>query len=215
MPVQVALYARVSTQDQNCEVQLRELREFVARHRWEVCREYVDTGFSGAKASRPALDRLMSDAAQCRFDVVAVFKLDRFGRSVLHLNQQLAALDSYGIRFIATSQGLDTDHGNPTSRLLLQILASVAEFERQLICERTLAGVRAARARGKALGRPRRVFRRDEALRLRAEGLSWRAIAQRLQVPVSTLVDACKCTEIVPPELANPEWKLTPESMAI
>jgi putative DNA-invertase from lambdoid prophage Rac len=91
----------------------------------------------------------MSDAAQRRFDVVAVFKLDRFGRSVLHLNQQLAALDSYGIRFIAASQGLDTDHSNPTSRLLLQILASVAEFERQLICERTLAGVRAARAHRK------------------------------------------------------------------
>jgi len=129
---------------------------------------------------------------------VAVFKLDRFGRSVLQLNQQLAALDSYGVRFIAASQGLDTDHSNPTSRLLFQILASVAEFERQLICERTLAGVRAARSHGKALGRPRRVFRRDEVLRLRAEGLSWRAIAQRLQVPVSTLVDACRCTEIVP-----------------
>ncbi len=203
MPVQVALYARVSTQDQNCEVQLRELREFIARHRWVVYREYVDTGFCGAKSSRPALDRLMADAAQRRFDVVAVFKLDRFGRSVLHLNQQLAALDSYGIRFIAASQGLDTDHSNPTSRLLLQILASVAEFERQLICERTLAGVRAA------LGRPRRVFRRDEAIRMRGEGLSWRAIAERLQVPVSTVVDACNCTEIVPTEAADPEWKST------
>ena len=207
MPVQVALYARVSTQDQNCEVQLRELREFIGRRRWEVYREYVDAGFCGAKSSRPALDRLMVDAAQRRFDVVAVFKLDRFGRSVLHLNQQLALLDSYGVRFIAASQGLDTDHSNPTSRLLLQILASVAEFERQLICERTLAGVRAARAHGKALGRPRRVFRRDEAIRLRAEGLSWRAIAQRLQVPVSTVVDACRCTEIVPPEPGSAKRK--------
>jgi putative DNA-invertase from lambdoid prophage Rac len=127
-------------------------------------------------------------------------KLDRFGRSVLHLNQQLALLESFGVRFIAVSQGLDTDHSNPTSRLLLQILASVAEFERQLICERTLAGVRMAKANGKVLGRPRRVFRRDEALNLRSAGRSWRQIAEELRVPVSTVVDACRCTVIVSEE---------------
>ena len=100
----------------------------------------------------------MADAAKRKFDCIAVYKIDRFGRSVLHLNQQLAALTSYGVRFIATSQSLDTDEKNPTSRLLLQILASVAEFEREMIRERTLSGIRAAQAAGKVVGRPKRVF---------------------------------------------------------
>lgn len=201
-----AIYARVSTSDQHCENQLREVRDFVARHGWQVAGEYVDEGFSGSKASRPALDQLMADATKRKFDCVAVWKIDRFGRSVLHLNQQLDVLTRHGVRFIATSQGLDTDKSNPTSRLLLQILASVAEFEREIIRERTLSGIRAAQAAGKHVGRPRRIFRRDDVIRLRdAEGLSWRAIAAKLSLPVMTVVDAYKsfqagggCTESVP-----------------
>jgi putative DNA-invertase from lambdoid prophage Rac len=200
-----ALYCRVSTTDQNCEMQLRELREYISRRGWKNGEDYVDTGFSGAKASRPALDRLMADAAQRKFDCIVVYKIDRFGRSVLHLNQQLAALTSYGVRFIATSQSLDTDERNPTSRLLLQILASVAEFEREMIRERTLSGSQAARAAGKVIGRPKRIFRRGEVVRLRdEEGLSWRAIGKQLRIPVMTAVDSYRngCTETV--ETAKP-----------
>ena len=176
-----AIYCRVSTSDQNCEMQLRELREYLSRRDWKNAGEYIDTGFSGAKASRPALDRLMKDAAQRKFDCIVVYKIDRFGRSVLNLNQQLAALTSFGVRFIATTQSLDTDEKNPTSRLLLQILASVAEFEREMIRERTLSGIRAAQAAGKQVGRPKRIFRRDEVVRLRdEENLSWRAIGAKL-----------------------------------
>ena len=196
--MKAGVYARVSTSDQNCQMQLCELREYVVRRGWTVTEEYVDTGWSGTKASRPELDRLMRDASRREFDVVLVYKLDRFGRSVLHLNQQLAALTSYGIRFISTSQAIDTDQSNPTSRLLLQILASVAEFEREMIREWTLSGIRAAKANGKRLGRPKRAFRRDEVVRLRDEdGLSWRVIARHLGVPVMTAVDAYrgKCTE--------------------
>lgn len=185
-----ALYCRVSTTDQNCEMQLRELREYVSRRDWKNAGEYVDIGLSGAKASRPALDKLMADAAKRKFDCVVVWKIDRFGRSVLHLNQQLAMLTSYGVRFI-TSQSLDTDEKNPTSRLLLQILASVAEFEREMIREQTLSGIRAAQAAGKAVGRPKRVFRRDKVVRLRdQEGLSWRAIGKKLGVPAMTALDS-------------------------
>ena len=97
---------------------------------WESAGEFVDAGFSGAKASRPALDKLMAAAGRREFDCILVWKIDRFGRSVLHLSQQLAALTSYGVRFIAVSQGLDTDASNPSSRLMLTILAGVAEFER-------------------------------------------------------------------------------------
>jgi len=202
-----ALYARVSTTDQNCEMQLRELREYIVRRDWKSGGEYVDTGFSGSKANRPALDKLMADAAKRKFDCIAVYKIDRFGRSVLHLNQQLAALTSHGVRFIAISQSLDTDEKNPTSRLLLQILASVAEFEREMIRERTLSGIRAAQAAGKIVGRPKRVFRRDEVLRLRdVENLSWRAIGKKLGIPAMTALDSYRqpapatCTETAPPE---------------
>src|ERR1035438_10102368 len=86
-------------------MQLRELREYISRRDWKIGGEYVDAGFSGAKASRPALDRLMADAAKRKFDCVAVWKIDRFGRSVLHLNQQLAALTSHGVRFTEFTGG--------------------------------------------------------------------------------------------------------------
>jgi DNA invertase Pin-like site-specific DNA recombinase len=192
MPYRIALYCRVSTSDQHCETQLQELREYVSRQPgWEIYNEYVDSGISGAKASRPALDALMTDAAKRKFNAVLVYKLDRFGRSVLNLSQSLAALESYGVRFIATTQGLDTDASNPTSKLLIGVLSSVAEFERELLRERTLSGVRAAKAKGKTLGRPMKVFRRDEVVRLRdVEGLSWRLIGERLNVPPMTAYNA-------------------------
>jgi DNA invertase Pin-like site-specific DNA recombinase len=214
-----AIYARVSTTDQNCEMQLRELREYISHRDWKSGGEYVDTGFSGAKASRPALDRLMADAAKRKFDCVAVWKIDRFGRSVLHLNQQLAALTSHGVRFIATSQSLDTDEKNPTSRLLLQILASVAEFEREMIRERTLSGIRAAQAAGKVVGRPKRVFRRDEVVRLRdEEGLSWRAIGKKLGIPAMTALDSYRqsepCTETVAADKPDSSGKRKKKTVA-
>jgi len=195
-----ALYCRVSTTDQHCDLQLRELREYIDRRDWKSGGEYIDTGFSGAKASRPALDRLMADAAKRKFDCVAVWKLDRFGKSVLNLSQQLARLTSFGVRFVATTQGLDTDQSNPTAALLLHILSAVAEFERSIIRERTLSGVKAAQAAGKVVGRPKRVFRRDEVVRLRdLEGLSWRAIGKKLEIPAMTALDSYRqsalCTE--------------------
>jgi putative DNA-invertase from lambdoid prophage Rac len=194
--VRCCLYLRVSTSDQNCDLQRRELIEYCQRRAWEITETYTDLGISGSKASRPALDKLMRDASRRKFDAVCVYKLDRFGRSVLNLSQSLAALDSYGIRFVSVSQGLDTDQSNPTSRLLLNILSSVASFELDLIKERTAAGVRAARAKGKVIGRPRRVFRRDEAIRLRAEGWSWRRISAELGVPVKTIRTAiARCGE--------------------
>jgi putative DNA-invertase from lambdoid prophage Rac len=197
--MKTVMYARVSTTDQNCDLQLREMREYATRRGLSLVGEYVDSGFSGAKASRPALDRLMAAASRRDFDCVLVWKIDRFGRSVLHLSQQLASLTSYGVRFIAISQGIDTDASNPTSRLMMTILAGVAEFEREIIRERTLSGVRAAKANGKTLGRPTRVFRRDEVKRLRDEdGMSWRSIAAKLGLPVSTVVDSYRRTEIVP-----------------
>src|SRR5690348_54998 len=122
-----AIYARVSTTDQNNTVQVRELTEYVERRGWQLAGVYQDQ-ISGAHATRPGLDRLMADARQRRFDGVLVWKLDRFGRSLVACVSGIQELASLGIRFIATSQGLDTDESNPASKLLLHILAAVAQF---------------------------------------------------------------------------------------
>jgi DNA invertase Pin-like site-specific DNA recombinase len=206
--MRTAIYARVSTQDQHCEMQLRELREYVKRRGWKKAGEYVDEGISGTRASRPALDKLMLDASEHRVDCIIVWKLDRFGRSVLHLSEQLAKLASYDVRFIATTQSIDTDASNPTSRLLLHILSAVAEFEREMIRERTTAGVRRAIAAGKKVGRPKRIYRRDKVLELRNAGKSWRAIAAELGVPFSTIRGCAKTPPATSPRKSR---KQTPK----
>jgi len=140
--MKAAIYARVSTTDQNCEMQLKELREYIVRHGWENAGEYVDEGWSGAKANPPEFDRLMIEAGRRRFDVVLCWKLDRFGRSVMNCKSALQQLQSHGVRFIATVQNIDTDESNPASRFLLHMLMAAAEFEREFIRERALAGLK-------------------------------------------------------------------------
>src|SRR5215469_13190441 len=149
--MKTAIYSRVSTSDQNCEMQLRELREYCSRRGWDVSAEYIDAGWSGAKASRPQLDRLMQDARRRRFDAVAVWKLDRWGRSLAHLVQSVQELSGLGVRFVAVTQNIDSDESNPIARLLMHLMAAFAEFERELIRERVKAGVLNARAKGKQL----------------------------------------------------------------
>lgn len=189
--MKTALYARVSTSDQNCEMQLTALREYVGARGWTVAGEYVDTGWSGAKASRPAFNRLMADAKARRFDTVAVWKMDRFGRSVQHFIEAIADLRSAGVRFIATDQGIDTDASNPASRLMFHLLVAFAEFEREIIKERVVAGLQRAKTKGtrsgRPIGRPRRIFDRGAVLRLRAEGKSIEAIARDVGVGVGTV----------------------------
>jgi putative DNA-invertase from lambdoid prophage Rac len=188
--MRAAIYARVSTSDQNNAIQIRELTEYVQRRGWELATVYQDQ-MSGAKACRPGLDRLMADARVRRFDAVLCWKLDRFGRSLVHCVSSIQELASLGVRFIATSQGLDTDESNPASKLLLHILAAVAQFERELIRERVSAGMKNAKARGtrsgKPIGRPRRVFDRAEVLRLRQNGLAVAKIALQMRVGVGTV----------------------------
>jgi putative DNA-invertase from lambdoid prophage Rac len=195
----IAIYARVSTSDQSCEMQLHELRQYVAKRGWEVFAEYVDTGFSGAQASRPRLDELLRDARLRKFEAVLVWKLDRWGRSVAHCVRSIQELVSLGIRFLSPTESIDTGADSPMSKFLMHLFAAFAEMERGIIRERVCAGVRAAKAKGTRLGRPRRVFRRDEAVRLRAQGMSWRKVAQALNLPMSTVIDACRpCSEKPP-----------------
>ena len=185
--IRAAIYARVSTQDQNCEMQTRELNEYAARRGFQVCGEYVDTGWSGKLASRPELNRLMADARQRRFDAVIVWKLDRWGRSLVHSVQSIQELASIGIRFIAITQNIDTDESNPMSRFMLQIFAAFSELEREMIRERVTAGVRNAKRKGVQLGRRRVVFDRSKAIDMHLAGTSIREIAAALGVGVGTI----------------------------
>lgn len=177
--MKTAIYARVSTTDQDCTQQLTALREYVATRGWTAAGEYVDQAVSGAKDRRPALDRLVQDARMRKVDCIVVWKLDRWGRSLIHLAASMDELRTMGVRFIAVTQGIDTDQTSATGKLLMNILASFAEFERELIKERTAAGVARARKEGKTIGRPRLVVDRQKVLDMRAAGMSLRAIAQQ------------------------------------
>ena len=120
--MRVALYGRVSTLDkgQDVNMQMRELREYVGRRGWEIAGEYSDEGVSGAKESRPQLNRLLADAKQRKFDAITVWKLDRFGRSLKHLVMTLADLESLGIAFVSLRDGFDLS--TPSGRLMFQII---------------------------------------------------------------------------------------------
>lgn len=178
--MRIALYARVSSNDQTCENQLNELRRYVQARGWDAT-EYVDTGVSGAKDRRPALDQLMTDARQRRVDCVVVWRLDRFGRNLRHLVTAIEELNAAGVSFISLGENIDT--ASPTGRLLLGVMGSFAEFELERIRERIHAGLARARRDGKRLGRRReRISERD--LR-KVAGLTVRQAAETLGVPVS------------------------------
>ena len=171
----VALYGRVSTTNgQDPEMQLRELREYADRRGWRIVGEYVDRGASGAKDSRPEVNRLMTDAYLRRFDIVAVWKFDRFARSVSHLLRALESFKALGIEFVSLSEQVDTS--TPTGKMVFTFLGAVAELERSLIAERVKAGLRNARAKGKRLGRPRVAVDAGRIATLRAQGRSWREV---------------------------------------
>lgn len=187
MSTRVAIYARVSTTNhgQDVSMQTRELRQFAEARGWTVAGEYIDEGVSGAKDSRPELNRLMADAHKRRFDVVCVWRFDRFARSVSHLLRALETFKALGIDFVSFSEQMDTS--TPAGKMVFTVLGAVAELERSLIAERVRAGLRNARAKGKRLGRPRKAVDSATVARLRGQGATWRAIATKLGVGVGTL----------------------------
>jgi DNA invertase Pin-like site-specific DNA recombinase len=175
---------------QSPEMQLRELREYAERRGWEIAGEYVDAGISGAKDSRPELNRLMADAHKRRFDAVLVWKFDRFARSVAHLLRALETFKALGIEFCSFSEQMDTT--TPTGKMIFTVLGAVAELERSLIAERVRAGLRNAKAKGRKLGRPRVQADAQEIALLRAQGLTVAAIAERLGVSIGTVCGRAK-----------------------
>jgi DNA invertase Pin-like site-specific DNA recombinase len=182
-----AIYVRVSTTDQQPEAQLHPLREYTTSRGFNVVDEFIDHGVSGTKDSRPALDRMMAAARRRDLDVIVVAKLDRLARSVRHLVNVAEELQALGVDLVVRDQSLDTS--TPTGRLLFHVLGSIAEFERDLIRERTQAGLELARKRGKRFGRPLATDSKQRAriIRLRTSGHSLRAIAERVGVGRGTV----------------------------
>jgi DNA invertase Pin-like site-specific DNA recombinase len=151
--MKVGVYARVSTTaGQTTENQLLELRRYCEARGWPIYQEYVDEGVSGSKDRRPALDQLVADAKRRRFDALVCWRLDRLGRNLRHLILLLDELHAVGVAFVSLQEGIDAT--TPAGRLQLHVLGAIAEFERERIRERVMAGLSRARLQGKRLGRP-------------------------------------------------------------
>lgn len=180
--MKAAIYARVSTLDQEPENQLHETRRYVEARGWTAV-EYVDRGVSGAKDRRPALDQLLVDARRRRFDVLVCWRLDRLGRNLKHLITLLEDLRALGVAFVSLAEGIDAT--TPAGKLQMHILGAIAEFERERIRERVLAGLQRARAQGRTLGRPKRAVPFDRLATVASLSLTDAAAA--LDVSRSTI----------------------------
>src|SRR5579864_7676001 len=183
--MRIGIYARVSTRDQSCELQVRHLRAYCAPRGFDLVREYVDVGQSGAKDSRPELNRLLNDARKRQFDAIIVWRFDRFARSTKHLLLALEEFRSLGIQFISYQENMDTS--SPLGQALFTIVSAVAQLERDLIRERVSAGIRNARVNGRKFGRPRSGVDRERILALKAQGQSLQHIAEALGIGYGTV----------------------------
>lgn len=191
--MRVALYCRCSTSEQSPEMQIRELREYCQRRGWTITGEYVDAGVSGAKDSRPQLNALMADSHKRLFDCVAVWKFDRFARSVSHLLRALETFRSLGVEFVSYSEAIDT--ATPVGKMTFTVLGAVGELERSLIVERTKAGQRNARLNGKHVGRPRANINDAEIRSLLDAGKSMSEVGSLLGVSAATICRRTASTE--------------------
>jgi len=186
----IAVYARVSTTDQSTESQLLDLRRYTRERGWNIFKEYVDEGISGTKDSRPALNELMNDAKKRRFDVVLVWRFDRFARSTKHLILALEEFKNLGIDFVSYQENIDTS--SPLGSAIFTIISAVAQLERDIIAERVKAGLRRAKENGKKLGRPRIKISENQLLMLSERGLSIRQIARQVNLSVTTVARRLK-----------------------
>jgi DNA invertase Pin-like site-specific DNA recombinase len=185
--VNTAVYVRVSTEAQRTDSQEQELKRYCDQRGWTEVKFFTDK-ISGAKASRPQLDKLMHELRAGRVERLVVYKLDRLGRSLTHLALILDELNRLGVPLVASSQGIDTSADSPVGRLQLGVLMAVAEFERGIIKERVKTGLDAAKARGVQLGRPATIEKRFiEIEGLRKRGVGLRGIARELKMPVSSV----------------------------
>ncbi len=177
----VAIYARVSTDDQSLDPQLRDLREYCTLRKWEPV-EYVDHGISGAKDSRPGWSDCWDALQKAKVKVLVVHSLDRLGRSLPHLVKIITFLSERNITLVSFRENIDLS--TSAGRMLAGIFSVLAEYERSIISERTKAGLRAAKAKGKKLGNPGKYFDKKRAAELRKAGWGQIRIARELGIGV-------------------------------
>lgn len=181
----VICYIRKSTASQSYDSQEQELTRYIKVRGWEEHTEYIHDTISGAKANREGLNKLMAKVRKGRIKTLVVYKIDRLGRSLPHFCQIIEELRKHGVSLIAPSQGIDTSTDNPTSQLQINILMSVAQFERSLIAERVRAGKAAS---SKKQGRKNRSEQhKAKAIELRQAGLSEAKIGNELGLSQSTV----------------------------
>ncbi len=207
MGQRAAIYCRVSTQDQSCERQERDLAAFAARAGYEVVGVFRETG-SGAKLDRVERRKVLALAQRREIDAVLVTELSRWGRSTLDLLHTLRELEARRVSVIAMS-GLTFDLLTPHGRMLATVVAGIAEFERDLIRERVRSGMAAARARGKRLGRqpgqrPKSDRLAPKVLALVAQGRSYRLIGRELGLSKNTVADVVKRKSSLTPSASDP-----------
>jgi DNA invertase Pin-like site-specific DNA recombinase len=183
--MQVALYARVSTDGQDPEVQLSALRAHAANRGWTITGEFIDQGYSGAKEKRPALDQLMKTVWAGSVQAVVVWRFDRFARSVKHLMKALEAFRSLNVQFISLQEQFDTS--TPIGHAMFTMIGAMAQLERDMIRERVKAGLAVARARGTRLGRPVVRVNEHELAELKTSGVSLHDMARQLRCSRSTV----------------------------
>lgn len=187
----IALYARVSTDQQSTDMQLTELRRYCEGRGIKIFHEYIDQGYSGAKKKRPALDQLMDDAQKRKFDAVLVYRFDRFARSTQHLLEALETFRNLGIQFISYNENIDT--GSPMGQAMFTICSAISQLERDIIRERVKSGLKNARLKGVVLGRPVKVDP-IAVWKLKNDNpkLSCRAIAKELNISARSVSGVLK-----------------------
>lgn len=205
-----ALYARVSTRDQEPENQMLDLRRYAAARGWEIAGEFVDFGISGAKEDRPSLSAVMTLARRRQIGCVLIWRFDRFARSLRHLINALGELTELGVHFVSFTEAVDTSTSQ--GRMMVGVLGALAEFERDLIRERILAGIRRARDEGKQLGRRPVPLDLANVRQLRAQGISLREIGADYEVSGTTILRALRNPQnrpgLAPSEVAAENCKM-------
>jgi len=201
MQKKIAVYVRVSTKDQSVDMQLHDLERYSRERGLDVFKVYEDNGISGTKETRPALSELMNDAKKKKFDMVLVWRFDRFARSTKHLVTALHEFRHIGIDFISFQENIDTS--SPLGEAIFTIISAMSTLERDIIAERVKGGLRKARAKGKRLGRPNNDIDVDKVIKFKEQGKSIREIAKdlklsrgkverTLKIGVSKTLEICK-----------------------
>lgn len=183
----VAVYCRVSTQEQNVDSQLNAVKTYVERQGWKIVKTYKDEGVSGSQDNRDALNRLKKDCLKARrgWDGVVVYKFDRMARSSSHLLECLQLFHRHGIDFVSVTEGIDTS--SSVGKMVYTFLSAIAEFERSIIQERVKSGMERAKREGRHVGRPRVGVDVERVMKLRRDGLGVRKIADKIGVSHMTI----------------------------